>query len=717
MRYNYKFRSFSSPKGIVKPGVILLGFVALATQIILLREFLTFFNGNELVIGIILANWMLLTGLGAYLGKFIGTDHNREYLTLLFLSLLAFMPAITVLVLHFAWYSFFPRGIMVGIFHVFSYSLLILGLFCIVSGILFTLFAKQESLKINENKIGSVYAWESLGSLIGGFILNFILIWVFTTFQSLFLIMIFVSIITAILFFKTQYYFSFGILIIITTAACFLFLQNNLDQKVRALAFPGQLIEYTRDSPFGIFSITQQQGQTNYYENNILMASSGDIFWKEESVHFAMIQHKNPKNILVLSGIISGVIDEIIEYPINTIDYVDVNPEIIKIAKNNLNADSYKSVRLIEQDAIRFLKESHKKYDVILINLPKPSTIQLNRYYTIEFFRLLKKNLNDQAVISLSIPASGNYMNKEAKELLSIIYNTLNTAFENVLILPASKDFLVASDMKLTYKIAKTIEELKIPTEYVNSYYFDDDLLQFRSEQIMKQLNLNAPVNKDFSPVFYQSQIKLWMSHFNIKYWIPAVLILLFSGFFFFKTGIVNKGVFAAGFAGTSIEIVLILVFQVLFGYVYAVAGVFIMVFMGGLAYGSFYVPNYFKETNRETFKTLQIAIVVFSFLLPLIFMIFKKIQVPDLVLFVIFTILVLVISVLTGAIFSVACKISEKDYGTIASNVYGLDLIGAATGALLFSIYLIPLLGFAWSIVIVGVLNLIVTTVLRVKI
>lgn len=35
---------------LTRPGVILLGFVALVTQVILLRELLTFFNGNAAVV-------------------------------------------------------------------------------------------------------------------------------------------------------------------------------------------------------------------------------------------------------------------------------------------------------------------------------------------------------------------------------------------------------------------------------------------------------------------------------------------------------------------------------------------------------------------------------------------------------------------------------------------------------------------------------------------
>jgi predicted membrane-bound spermidine synthase len=78
--------------------------------------------------------------------------------------------------------------------------------------------------------------------------------------------------------------------------------------------------------------------------------------------------------------------------------------------------------------------------------------------------------------------------------------------------------------------------------------------------------------------------------------------------------------------------------------------------------------------------------------------------------------ILLSVISFLTGAIFSVASKISKSEYGTVASNTYSLDLLGAATGALLFTIYLIPLLGFGWSLVLVGLFNLLIAILIGSK-
>ncbi len=700
----------------VIPSVLMLGFTTLATQIIALREFLTLFNGNELVIGIILANWMLLTGLGAYLGRFVIDKTNRARLILSLLGLLAFIPVITVWFLHTVWYLLFPPGMMAGIIHVFYYSILVLAPFCVVSGVLFTLLAREESIQKFKNKIGDVYAWESLGSLVGGVILNFILIWLFTTFQILIITMILVAVVTLIIAVRLKFHGLSALLALVNVIFIVVFFQSDLDKKVRQLAFSGQEIKYISDSPFGLFVITQQQDQVNYYENNILIASSGDLIEKEESVHLTMIQHENPQKVLVLSGIISGIEEEITKYSTQSIDYVDINPEIIKIAKQRTDTLATRIVRLIKKDPIRYLKKSRNKYDVVLINIPKPSTIELNRYYTSEFFQLLKRNLNKNAVISLSIPSSGNYMNDEMRKFLSIIYKTVQSEFKQVIILPAHEDYLIASDTTLHYNVAHRIEAHNIPTRYVNTYYIDDQLLEFRSKNLQKQLDPAVAVNTDFSPVFYQSQIKLWLSHFNINYWIPGILIMLFSGFFFFKASAVYKGVYAAGFVGTTIEIVLLLVFQVVFGYIYAVAGIFIMVFMGGLALGSYQVTRSFPDINKLLFRRLQLAITVFAFLLPVVFFLFKTFQMPDSIVFAIFVVLIATLAAMVGAVFSVASRISGNDYSMIASSAYGLDLLGAATGALLFSVYLIPVLGFGWSVFVIGLFNLIVVTIIHVK-
>jgi spermidine synthase len=53
----------------LQAAIFVSGLTALIVQIIFLREFLTLFWGNELVVGVIIGNWMLLTTAGAVAGK------------------------------------------------------------------------------------------------------------------------------------------------------------------------------------------------------------------------------------------------------------------------------------------------------------------------------------------------------------------------------------------------------------------------------------------------------------------------------------------------------------------------------------------------------------------------------------------------------------------------------------------------------------------------
>ena len=57
--------------------VFALGFMAIPAQIILMREFLLVFGGNELIIGLFLAYWMLLTACGSYAAKFIHINDRQ----------------------------------------------------------------------------------------------------------------------------------------------------------------------------------------------------------------------------------------------------------------------------------------------------------------------------------------------------------------------------------------------------------------------------------------------------------------------------------------------------------------------------------------------------------------------------------------------------------------------------------------------------------------
>ena len=161
-------------------SAFLLGFTSLVTQMVLLREFMAIFDGNELIITIIITNWMVIVAAGAYLGKYAHKVGNMHKFTLMLLVLVSVLPIVIAFFANFSKNQLFPVGSMISLYQTLGLSFLLLLPYCLVSGIAFTLFANALSAGLKKNVIRRVYAIESFGSVAGGLVLGFVLVYFFS---------------------------------------------------------------------------------------------------------------------------------------------------------------------------------------------------------------------------------------------------------------------------------------------------------------------------------------------------------------------------------------------------------------------------------------------------------------------------------------------------------------------------------------------------------
>jgi spermidine synthase len=302
---------------------ISLGVTSLVTQIILLREFLSVFFGNELVIGVLLANWMLLTGLGSYLGRFVGRDSAIEKTLIPLLLSLAVVPPLTVFLLRYLRNLVFPVGTMIGVVPIIWSSLVLLAPFCLLSGSSFSILAARAS-RDDRGMIGAVYASESIGSVAGGILFSLLLIHFLNTFQSLTVVMA-LNLVVALAVGRKRRCIRVAlwlVALLLVVPAIFI----NLDLMTKRFLFPEQELIDVRDTPYGSLAVTRQSEQQNFYENSQLLSSTNDVSTSEEAVHFAMVQHKNPRMVLMVSGAIPGSPLEVLKYGVTRLDYVELNP-------------------------------------------------------------------------------------------------------------------------------------------------------------------------------------------------------------------------------------------------------------------------------------------------------------------------------------------------------------------------------------------------------
>lgn len=703
-------------------SVLALGWTTIIVQTVLLRSFLSVFCGNELVIGIVLASWLVLTGTGSALGlrrhktpadspgnvdvasDLSGSKRPETIAPLVWLQIaLALLPILTNLLLSLLRKILFPPGTMIGIAESLYGSLLLLAPFCLVSGYLFSAYAAHLSGAGGISRAARAYGIEAIGSVVGGTLFSFLAIRFLTTAQTLAVLSVINLGVSFFLAWSSGRKMLALVPVTLVLMVTLLSASIDLDALARQWLFSGQEIVDYKDTPYGNVTVTKQGDQLSFFENNVLLFSTGDVASNEEAVHFAMVQRPKAAHVLLISGGISGMADEILKYPAERIEYVEINPWLIDMGSRLAGYSTRARVALYAEDARRHVRASRERYDVVLINVPDPGTAQINRFYTEEFFGELRSVLSSDAVVSLSILPSTEYLGNEGRHVSSVIYHTLASSFANVLVLPGMRNHFLASDRPLRPDIARMVDSLALNTVYVNKYYLDDRMTEERGRKIASSLDQSAVVNRDFAPAAYYRQVQYWLSYFAFDPWVPGVICVALLGLLLVRMKPVSFCMFVGGAAGSSLEVVLLLAFQILYGSLYLATGMIITAFMAGLAVGSFIRPWVFHHRPTAAFAAVQLGVGLYALLLPVLLAILKNSIPGDIVTYTVFLLLTASIGALIGMEFSLAARLLNDSLSSAAGRLYGTDLLGSATGALVVSAFLLPLLGIIWVCVVTG--------------
>jgi len=323
--------------------------------------------------------------------------------------------------------------------------------------------------------------------------------------------------------------------------------------------------------------------------------------------------------------------------------------------------------------------------------------------------------------------------------MLASARQSLKPSFQNVLMIPGGRIFFLASDGPLFGDIAARIEQRQIKTKLMNRHYLDAMLRPDRMADLARAAAQPAAANQDNSPVLYHYYLRHWMSQFQPGCnALQAVLLILLCIYLVRLRGAAFV-LFASGFAGSALEVVLLLAFQVLCGSVYHQLGVIVTVFMAGLALGALMVNRrsrrqevHFKSVipnpqsaidqspltsaatklmGAKRLAILALAIAGYSILLPLLLPLLKRAGSTAPSLFAVKTIialLTLILATLIGMQFPLANRLEFDGTVAGASRLYTADFVGAFLGALLASTLLIPLIGMTGVCLLTAVLNVV---------
>jgi spermidine synthase len=220
-------------------SLLYIGFGSIISQILLIREFIVSFYGNELSIGVILAGWLIWIGIGSAAGnRILKTNLNTSRC---FFFLIAFTPVVTFIQITAVKLSrsfvYAAAGEFLSIAKLIGFSFTILCFGCLLWGILFTLGAKLLSSEKEQMWFGvnRTYVLDSIGCAAGGLLFSFVLVPFFTTLQIVLFLHLCAWSLTVWQFFKNKKIAGLAGVTVLVILFCVLFKPiNRLEHQINA---------------------------------------------------------------------------------------------------------------------------------------------------------------------------------------------------------------------------------------------------------------------------------------------------------------------------------------------------------------------------------------------------------------------------------------------------------------------------------------------------
>jgi spermidine synthase len=354
-------------------------------------------------------------------------------------------------------------------------------------------------------------------------------------------------------------------------------------------------------------------------------------------------------------------------------------------------------IHVIPTDARLHLRQTAQRYDVVIVDAPDPSTSQINRLYTREFFAAARAVLQPEGVLCFSLGQFEEYVGPELAILLATARRTLADVFAHVLLLPGGRVRFLGSDGPLSADIAGRLEAFAIPTRLVNRDYLKGELTADRLADLRRAAARPAEVNRDFSPSLYYHHLGYWMSQFRVRAGLLEAALLALLGVYVLRIGPVPRAIFASGLAASVLEVVLLVGFQILFGSLYHRVALVVLAFMTGLAAGSLLMNRLLPRCSGRHLAGLLVATAALAALLPAECLALDRIVDSSPGWWIgqaILPLTALLLAALVGMQFPLAGKLEYQAAATAAARLYTADYLGAALGALLVSTWLIPWVG-----------------------
>ncbi len=390
---------------VLKLALFATGLSGIVAEYIL-STLATYFIGDSATQWSLIVSVMLFSmGLGSRFSKYFNENLLVKFIAIEF--------SLSILVSFASLFAYTAAGYTeyVG-FIIYGLSILIGILIGLEIPLVIRLNEEFESLRIN---VASVMEKDYLGSLVGGLFFAFVGLPILGLTYTPFILGM-VNFVVAILLFlvvkdalkiKAKSLISLAAVIVFAMISTGAYYASPIILQGEQARYKDKVV-FEKQSKYQRIVITQWKNDYWLYINgNQQLSTIDEDKYHEPLIHPALNIIQERKHILVLGGGDGCAVREILKYPdVEKITLVDLDSVMTNMGKYNpilheLNEGAFHHPKLeiINTDAFNFMEKGENYYDAIIVDLPDPRSVELNRLYTLQFYQLCHLKLKKHGVL------------------------------------------------------------------------------------------------------------------------------------------------------------------------------------------------------------------------------------------------------------------------------------------------------------------------------
>ncbi|HOU50721.1 MAG: fused MFS/spermidine synthase [Smithella sp.] len=453
----------------------LAGFVSLAYEIAATKVLYYFFNESTITASGVIAIFLFGMGLGGFIFSRLEKKISDKKKFLLILQILIALyaaivfPAYDLVPTVFnVLYPFLGNSAQMLLANKLLISFFYLIIPTVLMGMVFPAIIVMSINAIEQlpEKIGTIYGLDLFGAVLGALASGFFFI-PFWGIKALifFSVLINLAISLLVLFQKSRKFvltifcfllIAFIFYLIISPFSNSAVIYSSQDQKEKYIPRENLLVsdqhnskyfqkvkikekKFFAHSPFGELSVfdevfNNEQHRYLYIETRVQCSTEGLKNKAVSEINFANISidalDKANLNVLNIGLGCGFTLSEIVKHQnVRNVDVVEINPVMPEATKyfNDFTGHVLENskVNLIFNDGYKYLLSTDQKYDLIIMDIEHPSVIYSSNLYSLEFYKLVRKALNQDGIFT-------QWSYRPIPDAQVINYNTLKTVFADV---------------------------------------------------------------------------------------------------------------------------------------------------------------------------------------------------------------------------------------------------------------------------------------------